>query len=64
MKYPSDMHVVYHLDHIDEAIESIGEAAYNGESLAIVLLNYDQAKISDYDEFLATFVGVGSHNSF
>lgn len=31
IKYPSDMHVVSHLDQIDEVVESISEATYSGE---------------------------------
>lgn len=36
MKYPSDMHVVSHLDQIDEVVTSIDEASYSGETLAYV----------------------------
>lgn len=44
MKYPSDIHVVSHLDQIGKAIERIGEAAYSRESLEAVLINYDETK--------------------
>jgi len=29
MKYPSDMHVVSHLDQIDKVVASIGKAVYS-----------------------------------
>ncbi|WMV58953.1 hypothetical protein MTR67_052338 [Solanum verrucosum] len=41
MKYPSDMHVMLHLEQIDKAVTSIGEAKYSGESFTVVLLLYD-----------------------
>lgn len=36
MKYPSDMHVVSHLDQIDEVVTSIDEDSYSGETLSYV----------------------------
>jgi len=45
-------------------VVSIGEVAYRGDSLVHVLLNYDQAKIVDYEEGMASLLGVGSHTLF
>lgn len=42
IKYPSNVHGVSQLDQIDETVASIGEASYSGESLVVVLLNYDE----------------------
>jgi len=63
MKYPSDLHMVSHLDQINEAVASIGEAKYSGNILVAVLLKYDEKEISDYDEFVSTLVGLRSYTS-
>ncbi|KAG5571111.1 hypothetical protein H5410_060877, partial [Solanum commersonii] len=55
MKYPSDLLM---------KLWQVFEMQYCGESLAQVLLHYDQAEISDYDEVVVALVGVGSHTSF
>ncbi|XP_049364121.1 uncharacterized protein LOC125828841 [Solanum verrucosum] len=63
MKHPCDMHVVSYVDVIDDDVASVSEITCHGESLAVVLLNYDGEEICDYDEVVVALVGLGSFPS-
>lgn len=63
MKYPNDIYLVSHVAMIDEAVASMCEVACSGESLAVVLLNYDGYEISHFHEVVATLVSSGSFTS-
>ncbi|KAK4733802.1 hypothetical protein R3W88_008063 [Solanum pinnatisectum] len=62
MKKPSGIHVVSVIDVIAATVASLCEISYVGESLAVVLLNYDGEEIQDYDEVMAALRGLGSYS--
>ncbi|KAH0633404.1 hypothetical protein KY284_036190 [Solanum tuberosum] len=57
MKQPSDIHVVFVIDVIDEAVSTVSEVIRMSEPLEAVLSNYDEIKIQGYDEVLAALSG-------
>uniref|UniRef100_M1D9Z2 Integrase core domain containing protein n=1 Tax=Solanum tuberosum TaxID=4113 RepID=M1D9Z2_SOLTU len=63
MKHPCNMHIVSYVDVIDDDVASVSEITCHGESLAVVLLNYDGEEICDYDEVVVALVGSGSFPS-
>uniref|UniRef100_M1E0L1 Integrase core domain containing protein n=1 Tax=Solanum tuberosum TaxID=4113 RepID=M1E0L1_SOLTU len=62
MKQPSDLHVISVIDLIYEAVVSVSNVSCVGESLAVILLNYDGEEIQDYDEVVVSLSGLGSYS--
>lgn len=59
IKQPNDLHVISAIDVVDEAMKSVYElTSMDGVSL-VVLLNYDEDNIDDYDKVIATLIRIG-----
>lgn len=50
------------IDTVDKTIASVSEVGSLGESLAAMLLNYDDEDSHNYDEVVATLSGLGSYS--
>ncbi|XP_049372686.1 uncharacterized protein LOC125837639 [Solanum verrucosum] len=59
MKHPSHSHVISTVDVIDEVVASVSHLMCMSEPLEVVLANYDEFKIQDYEELVAALLGLG-----
>lgn len=58
MKNPSDIHVIYIDDVIDEAVGSVSHLMCTSEPLESVLANCDETNIQGYEEVVADLSGL------
>ncbi|XP_015167696.1 uncharacterized protein [Solanum tuberosum] len=61
MKQPSDIHVVYIEDVIDEAVASVSHLLRRNKPLESILANHDESEFQEYDEMIAALIGLGEY---
>lgn len=62
MKHPSNIHVVFTVDVIDEVVASVSHLTYMSEPLKVVLANYDEYKIEGYEEVVDTLLRLAEYS--
>ena len=59
MKYLSDIHLISSVDVIDKAVANVSYFTCTSDPLEVVFSNYDEFEIQDYDEVVASLLGMG-----
>lgn len=59
MKYLSDIHLISSVDVIDKAVANVSHFTCTSDPLEVVFSNYDEFEIQDYDEVVASLLGMG-----